>query len=212
MNKKTPIPLAIVDDHPLIIEGLKKMLAKEKRIRVTGTFTNGTALLEFLAVNATGIVLLDINLPDVSGTDLCKEIKRNTTETKILAISSYTERAIIMQILNSGASGYLHKNATEAELLRCIDDTLNNQLTFSDAIKEIMWQPSIADLSTVPYFTRRETEVLKLIAAGKTTAEIAKYLFLSPLTIDTHRRNMMQKLKVNNTPALIKIAMERGWL
>ena len=212
MSKQASIPLVVVDDHPMIIEGLKQLLSKNTDITIAASFTGGAGLISFLAANYVKIVLLDINLPDTNGIDLCKEIKKSFPDTIVLPISSYAERPIVLQMLQNGASGYLLKSISEAELLECIEEVLNGRTAFSLGVKELIARPGIADMAFNLQLTRRELEILKLIAVGRTTEQIAKHLFLSPLTVNTHRRNMMQKLGVNSSPALIKIAMENNWL
>ena len=117
-----------------------------------------------------------------------------------------------MQMLQNGASGYLLKNVSVQELTSCIYEALNGEVAFSKAVKEILARPSANDLKGIPQLTKREKEVLQLIAEGKTTALMAKHLFVSPLTIETHRRNLLQKFEVKNVASLIKIAADQGHL
>ncbi len=201
--------LAIVDDHLIVQEGLQKLLLHAKHIHIAGCFTEGLAFLSFLKNNPVDVVLLDITLPDVNGIDLCKDIKRIAPDTCVLALSNHSERSMILQMLQNGASGYLLKNISSEELTNCINEAMNGQITFSQAVKEIMARPSTSDLKGIPQLTKREKEILHLIAEGKTTAVIAEELYLSPLTIETHRKNLMQKFKVKNVAALIKEAVQR---
>jgi DNA-binding NarL/FixJ family response regulator len=204
------IQLAIVDDHPVVIEGLQRLLGSKDYLNVAGTFTSGSEFLGFLKTNKTDIVLLDISLPDSNGMELCKEIKKRSPATCVLVLSNHSERSIIMQMLQNGASGYLLKNASADELLNCINEALNGQITFSTEIKQIIARPSAHELKEVPQLTRREKEILHLISDGMTTPQIAEKLSLSQLTIETHRRNLLQKFDVNNVAALIKVAVQQG--
>lgn len=201
--------LAIVDDHLIVLEGLQKLLDNAGNIRIAGTFTSGLSFLAFLKENPVHIVLLDITLPDANGIDLCKEIKKISPDTCVLALSNHSERSMILQMLHNGASGYLLKNISAEELITCINEGLNGQIAFSQAVREIMARPSMSDLNGIPKLTKREKEILQLIAEGKTTIIIAEELYLSPLTIETHRKNLMQKFKVRNVAALIKEAVQR---
>jgi len=210
MNRK--ISLAIVDDHPIVVQGLQMILTNNSDINVTGCFTSGSDFIEFLKNNEVDIVLLDIMLPDSNGMDLCKEIKSVSPNTCVLALSNHSERSIVMQMLQNGASGYLLKNVSVQELTNCIYEALNGEVAFSKAVKEILARPSANDLKGIPQLTKREKEVLQLIAEGKTTALMAKHLFVSPLTIETHRRNLLQKFEVKNVASLIKIAADHGLL
>jgi DNA-binding NarL/FixJ family response regulator len=202
--------LAIVDDHPVVMEGIQKLLENKSTIRVAGCFTTGSSFMEFLQHNKVDIVLLDIALPDISGMDLCREIKRTHPETSVLALSNHSERSIIMQLLQNGASGYLLKNASAGELLHCINEALEGQVTFSKEVKEIIARPSAHQLKAIPQLTKREKEILHLISEGMTTAGIASQLSVSPLTVETHRRNLLQKFEVKNVAALIKVAVQQG--
>ena len=206
------ITLAIVDDHPVVIEGLQRLLGNKQDLRIVGCFTQGSAFMTHLKQYPVDIVLLDITLPDVNGMDLCKDIKKVSPTTNVLALSNHSERSMIMQMLQNGASGYLLKNASAEELLACINEALSGHITFSKEVRTIIARPSNTDLKDIPQLTRREKEILLLISEGKTTAEIAELLSLSPLTVETHRRNLLQKFDVKNVAALIKIAVQQGFV
>lgn len=200
--------IAIVDDHSLILQGLVSLLDRIKTYEVTATFTKGTDLIAFLETEPVDIVLLDISLPDINGIDLCLEIKRIAPNVIILGLSNHTERSVILQLMQNGASGYLLKNIDIVELEKCLDQAVSKQMVFSAAVQEIIANPISSDLPLLPKLTKRETEILKLIAMGKTSIQIADELFLSPLTIETHRKRMMSKFKTKNMMSLIKIATE----
>jgi DNA-binding NarL/FixJ family response regulator len=210
LQHNEPKTLAIVDDHPVVMEGIQKLLENKSTIRVAGCFTTGSSFMEFLQHHKVDIVLLDIALPDISGMDLCREIKRTHPETSVLALSNHSERSIIMQLLQNGASGYLLKNASAGELLHCINEALEGQVTFSKEVKEIIARPSAHQLKAIPQLTKREKEILHLISEGMTTAGIASQISVSPLTVETHRRNLLQKFEVKNVAALIKVAVQQG--
>ncbi len=208
MNKEA-ISIVIVDDHPIVIEGLRALLEKNEQLKVLACFTNGTDLLHFLNLQSVDIVLLDISLPDISGVDLCLTIKKKYTKTHVLVISNHNERSLIMQMIQNGASGYLLKNSTSDELLKSIRDAIEGSLIITPEVKKILDQGSTKG-AIQPRVTKREREVLKMVADGMTTAEIAERLFISPLTVETHRRNLMQKFEVNNSVTMIKLAMDLG--
>ncbi|WP_313189682.1 response regulator transcription factor [Sphingobacterium sp.] len=200
--------IAIVDDHSLILQGLVSLLGRIRSYEVSATFTKGNELLQFLRTDPVDIVLLDISLPDINGLDLCLEIKRIAPDVIILGLSNHTERSVILQLMQNGASGYLLKNIDIVELEKCLDRAVNKQMVFSSAVQEIIANPTGSDLPLLPKLTKRETEILKLIALGKTSVQIAEELFLSPLTIETHRKRMMSKFKTKNMMSLIKITTE----
>jgi DNA-binding NarL/FixJ family response regulator len=208
---KEKIKIAIVDDHPIVIEGLLKVLMKAYSYVSTICFTTGNEFLDFLKKSEedTDIVLLDITLPDTNGIDLCKKIKAVSNDTCVLAFSNHNERSTIMRMLQNGASGYLLKNASATEVIDCINEALNGQIALSREVKEIMARSTPKDLKILPVLTKREKEILGFIADGHTSATIAGQLHLSPLTIETHRRNLMQKFEVKNVAELIKFATKQ---
>jgi DNA-binding NarL/FixJ family response regulator len=203
---KEKINIAIVDDHPIVIEGMQKVLMQAYSYVTAICFTTGSSFMEFIQKNpeSTDIVLLDITLGDTNGIDLCKQIKTTAPSVIVLAFSNHNERSSIMRMLQNGASGYLLKNASAEELIQCIDDALNGQVALSKEAREIVARPQLSDLRTAPVITKREKEILRLIADGETSASIGEKLHLSPLTIETHRRNLMQKFEVKNVAALIR--------
>lgn len=205
---KEKINIAIVDDHPILIEGLQKVLMNAYNYVSTICFTTGADFLNYLHKKeiATDIVLLDITLPDINGIQLCKKIKMLYPDICVLAFSNHNERGTIMQMLQQGASGYMLKNVASEELVSCIDEAMKGNIALSSEVKAIMAKPTLEDFRLTPLLTKREKEILKMIANGETTASIAEKLFLSPNTIETHRRNLMQKFNVNNAAEMIKVA------
>lgn len=205
--------LALVDDHPIVIEGLCNLLRKKEELEIVGSFTNGQDFIEFLKHNPVQVVLLDVNLPDISGMDLCKEIKTTSPQTLVLAFSNHDQWSSIMKMLENGARGYLLKSSTVEEISDCINEALSGEITFSAAVKEIISQPPKSDAFNEQIrLTVREKEILELIASGMTTSSMAKLLFLSKFTIDGHRKNLLQKFQVKNAVELISMATQQGLL
>lgn len=204
------INLAIVDDHPMILEGLRSLWSEHEHMH-TFTFTKGGDLLHFLQEKQVDIVLLDIVLGDGSGLDYCKKIKEMSPQTIVIGISNQIERSIIFQFLQNGGNGYILKNADAQEIIRCVDQSLSGQLSLSKEVQEILLkQPALT--TGVPRLTKREQEILKAIAAGNTSADIASMLFISVITVETHRRNLLQKFQARNMIELVKTAMELNLL
>jgi DNA-binding NarL/FixJ family response regulator len=194
------IEIVIVDDHPMVIEGLKALLSNyNDTLTVTHTFTSGKEAYEYLSGGGDRVVLMDINLPDISGIELCEKLFAVNPKIKILGISTYNDASIIRQMVHKGARGYLMKNASAIELYTAIENIYDGKTYFSLDVKSILAESS---LKNIPHLTRREKEILRLIATGETTHQIADKLFVSPLTVETHRRNLMQKFSVNNAPAI----------
>ena len=201
-----PIKLFVVDDHYMVIEGIRALLQNETAIIWLGHATNAASCMAFLQQQLPDVILMDINLPDKSGIDLCKEVKSMYPSVKILGLSTFNQQSFIKKMMNNGASGYVLKNASGQELMEGITTIVQGKeyLSFDAAIA----LRHIDKKSNVPVITRREKEVLELIANGFTNNEIAKQLFLSCTTVDTHRKNLLAKFEVKNIASLIKQAMQ----
>ena len=202
------IDVLIVEDHPVVIEGLKKLLLDSGLAKLCVTASTGKECTTYLKNYTPDIILLDINLPDVNGIDLCKTIKTDYPNLKILAISSFGQRSYILRMMENGALGYVLKNSSEEEIIGAIKDVVAGQKHIGFEVSEILNQ-SKKNVDS-PLLTRRETEVLQMIANGFTNQEIADKLFVSPLTVDSHRKNLLMKLSAKNTAELIKIAFCKG--
>lgn len=200
------IKLFIVDDHYMVIEGIHSLLQHESAIEWAGHATNAASCISFLQHNTADVILMDINLPDKSGIDLCREVKKKYPGIYILGLSTFNQQSFIEKMLQSGASGYLLKNATQEELMEGIQTVIKGKqyLSFDAATALRDTQQN----SNAPVITRREKEVLGLIADGLTNGEIARQLFISVATVDTHRKNLLAKFDVKNTALLIKMAAQ----
>lgn len=199
------IKVFITDDHYMIVEGIRSLLQAHKNIEWTGHAMNAASCLAFLQNQPVDVLLLDINLPDKSGIDLCKEIKTKHSAIHIIGLTSFNQLSYIEKMMNNGASGYLLKNATQEELIEAIETVMKGQLFLSNEVASIMEK---AGDSKIPVITRREKEVLGLIADGLTNHEIADKLFISTTTVDTHRKSLLAKFEVKNTAVLIRLAMQ----
>ena len=204
------IRVAIVDDHPLVIEGLKSLLKGNRGVQVVYSCEKGEEIIAFLPENQVDIVLLDINLPDLSGTEVCKRITRDHSQVDVIGLSTYGERSIINQMISNGAKGYLLKNVTESELIEAINKVYRGKYYYGSEIQQAMANTIFHTMGSTPRLTKREKQILKLIVSGKTTNSIAEELFISPLTVETHRRNLMKKMDASNTASLVKMAIEKS--
>jgi two-component system, NarL family, nitrate/nitrite response regulator NarL len=206
------INLLIIDDHPLVAGGIEMMLKDVDYIKIIAAVKNAKEALDFLATNQPEIILLDISLPDIDGLQLCNIIREKNKYSKILGLTSANDASIITQLLHRGANGYLLKNMERAELLEAIDRVMDNKLFLSKAANEKVLEQftSVSGaLNSVPTLTRREKEVLALLNEGLNGPQMAEKLFLSHFTIETHRKNLMQKLNCNTTQQLLKVAREK---
>ncbi|HEY8687679.1 MAG TPA: response regulator transcription factor [Chitinophagaceae bacterium] len=200
------IKLFIVDDHYMVIEGIHSLLQNEKSIEWMGHATNAASCLAFLQHQVPDVILMDINLPDKSGIDLCKEVKEKYPAIFILGLSTFNQQSFIEKMIGSGASGYVIKNATQQELMEAIHTVVKGKeyLSFDAAVA--LRKPDTQN--NTPVITRREKEVLELITEGMTNNEIARQLFISSTTVDTHRKNLLSKLRAKNTASLVRIATQ----
>lgn len=200
------INILIVDDHPVVSEGVKTLLKDIYFVNVVGSCTDVKSTQAFLENNKdVDIILMDINLPDGSGIDLCSEVKQKY-KASVIALSNYSERSMINKMIENGASGYLLKNAGSKELLDAINNVIDGKTYFSDEVTKKLLEPSKATI--LPKLTRREKEILQMIAEGEPSSAIAEKLFISLLTVETHRRNIIQKFQAGNMFSVLKIAIE----
>lgn len=206
---KEALKIIIIDDHPVVLQGFSYMLANISGMELVGEFADADTGLAFLRNEHVDIALLDINLPGKNGIDACGEIQVINPACKVIAISNLNEYSIIQRMLQAGASGYLLKNASADELLDAIHLVASGGTALSLNVQEIINSAHSGDL---PVITRREKEVLQLLSQGLSSGEIGERIFISPLTVESHRRNLLQKFRVVNVAALIHKAMEMKYL
>jgi len=207
-NKKV---LAIVDDHPIVIEGIKHLLQTDPQYSVI-SFVTAASFLSFIQENSVDIVLLDITLPDGNGVDLCKQVKMLMPEACVLGMSNLAERSTVLNMLQNGAAGYILKSAPAEEILNNITLAQRDITVLSPEIKDLMIDALVKGAKTLPSLTKREKQLLQLLAAGKTTAMIADELYLSRYTVDTYRKNLLQKFEVKNTAELLMLMVQEKLL
>ena len=202
------ISVIIIDDHPLVLNGFEFILNNQADIALLSTFTKAEDALIFLETNKVDVVLMDINMPEMNGIDATVAVKKNQPSSEIIAISNISEGSIVQRMLDAGASGYLLKNVSASELINAVHAVMNGHKILSAEIEPIMNQSD----SSVPKITQREHEVLRLMITGKTTPQIAEKMFISPLTVESHRRNLLQKFNVSNSASLIHKATEMKFI
>lgn len=195
----------IVDDHYMIIEGIRSLLQYQKGIEWMGHAMNAASCMAFLEQQEPDVILMDISLPDKTGIDLCREVKAKCPETHIIGLSSFNQHSFIQKMFDNGASGYVLKNATLEELLGAIEKVIHGGIFLSPEAEMTLGKN---EHSIIPIITRREKEVLLLIADGMTNNEIAQKLFISATTVDSHRKNLLTKFEVKNTASLIRKATQ----
>ena len=198
------IKVIVVDDHPMVLEGMKSMLEQISSVELIGIACNAYEAVEQIKLLLPDIVITDINMPEISGIELALKVKTEFPQVKIIAMSTFKERSYISKMIQNGASGYLVKSASKEEIEEAILSVHEGKLymsldiTLSSADKE--------EMDNIPVLSSREKEILLLIADGLTNPQMAEKLFLSLHTIDSHRKNILTKFSVNNTASLIKLA------
>ncbi|MEO6852194.1 MAG: response regulator transcription factor, partial [Mucilaginibacter sp.] len=182
------IKIIQVEDHNLVTEGVKAFIAAETDMECLATCVSGENLLQVLKIHQPDVILMDVNLPDTTGIELCKEVKDKYPCVVVLALSINNQPGIIRKMTESGAMGYVLKDASRQEILEAIRTVAKGKNYYSRSVSAALHRPESGDL---PPLTRREREVLALIADGYTNPQIAESLFVDVTTIDFHRKNML---------------------
>ena len=214
------IRVFIVDDHTLIRDGLRTLLAADPLFEVVGEASNGQALLDQLPTVATDVVLLDLNMPVLDGLATTHRLREEYPHLRILLLSMMTHERTIGEALAAGAHGYVLKNADKYEVVAALQGVAAGKRFLCSEIglglleKLLLQEPRPPALGTSPgvSLTHREREILQLVASGLTNQEIADQLFTSKRTVESHRQNLLEKTGARNTPALVKYAMEHDLL
>ncbi len=210
------IRVYIADDHQVLLDGLQTLLSSFEDIEVVGVGHNGHEAIQFLKSDSVDVMLLDINMPQMNGIEACKIIQKDFPEVKVIALSMYNKASFIQQMLKNGAMGYVLKNTGQEELVQAIRTVQGgDQYLGPNASKTLMASmlgQKKKNQSYIPELTRREKEILDLIAKEYTTQEIGAELHISLNTVETHRKNLLSKCGARNSVGLIKVAYERGLL
>ena len=211
-NYSFPINLLIADDHQLIIDGLTKILENEKMIGQIHTAVNGREAVDKALSNDIDCVIMDVNMPVLNGLEATRLIRSEKARVKIIVVSMQCDASIVNKMLKAGANAFINKDTGKGELLKAIDKVMNNEKYVSPEIANNLvahlTDPRMSNTANDKHLTPRETEIIRHIAEGLTNQEIAAKLFLSTVTVETHRKNMLAKLQLKNTAALVKYAAD----
>ncbi len=203
------LKIYIVDDHQMLIDGLKALLSGETHLSVIGQNTLPKIASQEIAKLCPDIVLTDINMPEMDGIELTKEIKKTNPEVKVIALSMFGERETISDMLKAGVSAYILKNTGKQELLNAIDKVANGGTFFSDEVADEMKKVNTTSESKEITLSLREIEVVELIAKEYTNAKIAEALFISERTVETHRKNIFRKTDTKSVIGLLKYCVDK---
>lgn len=199
------IKVVIVDDHQVLTDGLRNLIGESSVAEVIGVAHSAAELRQSLGFWRPDVILMDVGLPDMNGVDLCKEVKEQFPQIRVVALTTHNEYTVVRLMLDSGASGYLVKNAMAEEVLAGISAVAEGKTFLSHEIDVLMKRPSSKNI----WLSDRERELLRLISEGLTNIEIADQIFLSPETIKGYRKNLLLKLGAKNTAVLVKMAIEQ---
>lgn len=208
--------IVLADDHILVRDGVKHIIKERPDFRVVGEASDGLELLRLLKRKQTDMVLLDISMPGMRGIEAAREIKSNHPEIKIVMLTMHRKRRYVQYAMASGADGYLLKEATGDELFDAITNVRNGGSYVSKSFSKEMVSEMVTLYqggmkSRKEVLTTREKEILKLIAEGKASKEIADLLFISIYTVNNHRANIIKKLKIKKTADLVRYAIREGY-
>ena len=209
------IKVLLVDDHQIVRDGIKLMLEPQAGIDVVGEAEKGTEVLALLKDQHVDVVVMDINMPEKDGIIATKELKEEYPDVKVLALTMSNDDSHVRQMVQAGASGYIMKSAGRQELTKAIHDVMEGKHYFSDQATESIMLDLVknkgkSSVQDEVHIIEREKEVLSLIVKEYTNQEIAEKLFISPRTVDAHRRNLLQKTGARNTAGLVTYAFQHG--
>lgn len=210
--------IVIVDDHPIVRDGIKALLEGHENFILAGEASDGSELLEKIEVFKPGLVILDISLPKMSGIEITKILNEKYPEIKILILSMHTGEDFIFNAIKAGARGYLPKNTTRKELSEAINSLVAGDIYFNDVISNTILKSFIRKAQSqdeneddpLQLLSPRESEILKMVAEGFSNQEISDKLFISIRTVESHKNHIMQKLKLRSTVDLVKFAIRKG--
>lgn len=210
------IKVLIADDHTMFADGIESILRTEPDIEVVGKCYDGQSIFRALRANPIDVLLLDINLPDMSGIDICHRMTGEFPLTKVIGLTMHNDESFITALIQNGAMGYVLKNTGKTELVDAIKRVAEGKSYFSDEVTQTIMRglattakaKDQAEQNPPPIISRREKEVLSLIVQEYTTTEIADALNISLKTVESHRRSLLTKLNVRNTAGLVRVAVE----
>lgn len=208
------IKVILADDHQILLDGIKAILVQDPELEVVGTACNGLQVLELLKKQSADVLLLDLMMPVMDGLETTMHVKKQFPKVNVLILTTNDEGSIITSIFKRGATGYLLKNASQDILIKGIKDAAIGKKVLSPHLTtkmiESLMEPSKPQKGEIPKITKRELEVIKLIAKEYTTQQIADELFVSTNTVATHKRNLFVKMDIKNSVGMIRKASDWG--
>ncbi len=209
------IKVLIADDHQIVRQGLRTLLERDPDLEVVAEAENGRSTVRLARESNPEVIIMDVAMPDLNGIEATRQIISEMPKVKVIALSMYADRRFVSNMLKAGASGYLLKDCASEELVRAIRVVLAHKTFLSPGVADIVVKdyvqtPMGPEASVFNVLSNREREVLQLMAEGKSTNQIAELLHVSVKTVETHRQQMMQKLKIHSVAELTKYAIREG--
>jgi len=209
------ITIALAEDHHVVRQGFKLVLSAEQDFKLVGEAADGLAAVKLVEETKPAILLLDLMIPRLHGLEVVRQLRRDLPQTKVIILSMHADEPYVMEALRNGACGYVLKDCTAADLVQAVRTVAAGRRYLSPALAEraltgYVEHPGASDLDVYETLTNRERLVFQLAAEGRTSAEIAAALFISPRTAETHRANLMRKLGLRSQTDLVRFAIRRG--
>lgn len=212
-SESNPLRVVLADDHEIVRAGIRRLLSVNRAIRILDEASNGQDLVDIVEYHKPDVVISDILMPKLNGIEALKKIREKKLDCLVIMLTAYEDSFHLENALAAGADGYLSKDIKSKELVDAVFNVINGERVFSKSVVRLLQRKAVssAELDPEPVvITKREQEILDLVATGKTSQEIADNLFISVRTVESHRYNLMQKLDVNNVAELIRYAISRG--
>ncbi len=212
-SESNPLRIVLADDHEIVRAGIRRLLSVNRAIRILDEASNGQDLVDIVEYHKPDVVISDILMPKLNGIEALKKIREKKLDCLVIMLTAYEDSFHLENALAAGADGYLSKDIKSKELVDAVFNVIKGERVFSKSVVRLLQRKAVssAELDPEPIvITKREQEILDLVATGKTSQEIADNLFISVRTVESHRYNLMQKLDVNNVAELIRYAISRG--
>ncbi|MDX2041912.1 MAG: response regulator transcription factor [Acidobacteriota bacterium] len=209
--------ILLADDHNIVRQGLRALLQSEPHFRLVGEASDGIEAVRLAERLKPDVLITDVMMPGLNGLEVARQVSRSLPNTRVIILSMYTNDAYVLEALKNGALGYVLKDSEASDLIQAVKEVINGNRYLSPPLSERALELYMRKVESVPddpyeLLTTREREVLQLVAEGRTSAEIANRLFISPRTAEGHRANLMRKLNLQNNADLIRFALKRGIL
>jgi DNA-binding NarL/FixJ family response regulator len=209
--------ILLADDHNIVRQGLRALLQSEPHFRLVGEASDGIEAVRLAEKLKPDVLITDVMMPGLNGLEVTRQVAKMLPQTRVIILSMYTNDAYVLEALKNGALGYVLKDSQAADLIQAVKEVIAGNRYLSPPLSERALELYLRKVESVPddpyeLLTSREREVLQLVAEGRTSAEIANRLFISPRTAEGHRANLMKKLGLQNNADLIRLALKRGIL